>query len=173
MAQLIITAVGPDQPGLVGQLTGHVRDGGGNIVESRMVNLRGQFAVILLVEGEDPAIRKLRVSLVEAGEQMGLHVSTSEHAAPAQKVEGLPYRLKTYSLDQPGIMHAVTDVLRAHGVNIEDLQARQESAAFSGTPLFVMEMHLTVPANMSVKALRQELEKQCEKLNCDMDMEPA
>jgi len=173
MTQLIITAIGPDQPGLVGQLTGHITAGGGNIIESRMVNLRGQFAVILMAEGAEQAVRKLRISLVEAGEQMGLHVNTTEHSNPAQKVQGLPYRLKTYSLDQPGIMHAVTDVLRAHGVNIEDLQARQESAAFSGTPLFVMEMHMTVPANLSVKKLRQELEQQCEKLNCDMDIEPA
>ncbi len=173
MAQLIITAVGPDQPGLVGQLSGHVSEGGGNIVESRMVNLRGQFAVILLVEGADSAVRKMRVSLVEAGERMGLHVSTTEHAAAAQKIQGLPYRLKTYSLDQPGIVHTVTDVLRANGINIEDLEARQESAAFSGSPLFVMEMQLTVPAGTSVKKLRQELEQQCEKLNCDLDLEPA
>jgi glycine cleavage system transcriptional repressor len=85
----------------------------------------------------------------------------------------VPYRLKTYSSDQPGIVHRVTDLLRAHGVNIEDLTTRQESAAFAGTPLFTMELLLTVPPTLAVRKLRTELEAMCDQINCDMDLEPA
>ena len=35
--------------------------------------------------------------------------------------------------------------LRQHGVNIEELSARQDSAPFDGSPLFMTEMRLTVP----------------------------
>ena len=50
MPQLILTAVGPDHPGLVGQLTGHLHAAGANILDTRMVNLRGRFAVLILLE---------------------------------------------------------------------------------------------------------------------------
>ena len=85
----------------------------------------------------------------------------------------MPFRLKTYSLDQPGLVHQISEVLRSHKVNIEDLSAKQESAPFAGDPLFTMEMRLTVPQNVSIKKLRTDLDALSEKLNCDLDLEPA
>ena len=41
--QWIITAVGPDRPGLVGELTGLLHAGGANLLDSRMVNGQLQF----------------------------------------------------------------------------------------------------------------------------------
>src|SRR3712207_8006581 len=51
----------------------------------------------------------------------------------------------------------VSDLLREFGVNIEDLSARQESAPFAGTPLFLMEMRLTIPPNVSIGTVRTKL----------------
>lgn len=171
MAQLIITAVGADRPGLVGELTGALHGAGANILDSRMVNLRGQFAVILLVEAPDaPAVK---AGLPAVGTSLGMTLSLREPGAAAKATTGLPYRLKTYSLDQPGLVHKVSEVLRTHGVNIEDLSARQESAAFAGDPLFLMDMRITVPPGVGVKKLRSDLETVCEKLNVDIDLEAA
>ena len=172
MPQIIVTAIGADRPGIVGELTGHLHSGGANILDSRMVNLRGQFAILSLIEADEPAAQKLAQTLPGVGKSIGLTLTVApQHAAAA--VKGVPFKIKTYSMDQPGIVHRVTEVLRKHGVNIEDLQARQESAAFAGTPLFIMEMHVTVPAAVAVRVLRAELESACEKINCDLDMEPA
>jgi glycine cleavage system transcriptional repressor len=88
-------------------------------------------------------------------------------------VVGVPFKLKTYSMDQPGIVHRVTHVLQQHGVNIEELQTRLESAPMAGMPLFTMEMRLTVPAKLPVRQLRAELQTLCDSLNCDVDLEPA
>ncbi len=172
MARVILTAVGPDRPGLVGELTGHLHTAGANIIDTRMVNLRGRFAVIMLVEL--PSGSALQPVLTAAGEMgLSVHVEESAETRAGPQKAGIPYRLKTYSLDQPGLVHRVSDVLRAHGVNIEDLSARQESAAFAGDPLFTMEMRLTVPATVPVKKLRSDLEAVCEKVNADLDLEPA
>jgi glycine cleavage system transcriptional repressor len=174
MPQLIVTAIGNDRPGIVGQLTGSLHASGANILESRMVNLRGQFAIMLLLEISEPAA--LKNSLPQAGKHIGLSVTIAEPPAAATtgpKPKGLPFRLKIYSLDQPGLVHRVSEVLRALGVNIEDLVARQESAPFAGDPLFTLEMRLTVPPTVSVKKLRTDLEAVCEKLNADLDLEPA
>jgi glycine cleavage system transcriptional repressor len=172
MSQLIITAVGPDRPGIVGELTAHLHGGGGNILDSRMVNLRGEFAMLILVKAGDAAAERIRRELPGVGEKMGLRLVVSElHGAP--RVRGLPFRLKTYSMDQPGIVAKLTQALRQHGVNIEELSARQESAPFDGSPLFLTEMRLTVPATVPLNKLRAELESVGAALNCDIDLDPA
>lgn len=171
--QLIISAVGPDRPGIVGELTAHLHSAGANILDSRMVNLRGQFALMILVEAADDVTKVLARNLPDAGSKMGLNLFANPQNPAAQKIDGLHYRLKTYSMDQPGIVARLTNILRQHGVNIEELVAHQESAAFAGSPLFVTEMKLTVPPAVAVRKLRADLEVLCTELNCDVDLEPA
>ena len=174
MAQLIITAVGPDRPGIVGELTAHLHSAGGNILDSRMVNLRGEFAMMILLEADDAAAKNMSDGLPAHGERMGLRLSvTPQHAGGPRTQDGIPYRLKTYSMDQPGILARLTAVLRASGVNIEELEARQESAPFAGSPLFSTEMRITVPRNVPLAQLRRELESVGNELNCDVDLDPA
>lgn len=174
MAQLIITAVGPDRPGIVGELTAHLHARGANLLDSRMVNLRGQFAVIVLFEAADDTAAALGRDLPAVGKQMGLTLTVTPQLPTARATaEGLRFKLKTYSLDQPGIVARLSGVLRTHGVNIEELSAWQESAAFAGSPLFMSEMQITVPPAVPVRRLRAELEALCNDLNCDVDLEPA
>ena len=106
------------------------------------------------------------------GEKIGLH-SAYPSCAAGTRVSGLPFRLKTYSMDQPGIVARISQVLRQFGVNIEELSARQESAPFDGSPLFLTEMRLTVPATVSLGKLRADLESVGASLNCDIDLDPA
>jgi len=173
MPQLILNALGPDRPGIVGQVTGHLHAAGANVLDSRMVNLRGQFAIILLIEAESTYLEKLRQSLPTLAEKIGLRLTLTDAAPAATPVKGIPFKLKTYSLDQPGIIHKISDLLREQGVNIEELSARQESAPFAGDPLFLMEMRLTLPAGASISTLRSKLNTLCDTLNCDVDFEPA
>ena len=175
MAQLIITAVGPDRPGIVGELTAHLHAAGGNILDSRMVNLRGEFAMMILLEvSTDDAAGKLTADLPGHGDRIGLRLTvTPQHASGVRPTDGIPYRLKTYSMDQPGILARLTAVLRAMGVNIEELEARQDSAPFAGSPLFSTEMRITVPRGVPLSQLRRELENVGNELNCDVDLDPA
>jgi glycine cleavage system transcriptional repressor len=175
MAQLIITAVGPDRPGIVGELTSHLHAAGANLLDSRMVNLRGEFAMMILLEAADDAAAKLSRDMPPLGESMHLRIGvTLQHPQPAAKpITGLPFVLRTYSLDQPGIVARLSGVLQKLGVNIEDLSARQESAPFAGDPLFQTEMRLTVPPTVNLGQLRSQLETVGNELNCDVDLDPA
>jgi glycine cleavage system transcriptional repressor len=173
MPQLVITAVGPDRPGLVGEFTGRVFAAGANLADSRMVNLKGQFALLVLVEGSHDVVARVKQDLSADAPRMGLAVSYADHGTPVPAAPGLPFRLKTYSLDQPGIVHRVTALLQKHGINIEDLQSSQQSAAFAGGSVFTMELRMTVPPRVQVKALRVELDALCAEMNCDLDLESA
>jgi glycine cleavage system transcriptional repressor len=130
---------------------------------------------MILLEMSDPdRAAQLTRDLPARGKSMGLSLSVAPQSqAQAKHVNGLPYRLKTYSMDQPGIIARLTKILRETGVNIEELGAWQESAAFAGTPLFLTQMRLTIPPEVPVRKLRAELESLCNDLNCDCDLEPA
>ncbi len=173
MPQIVITAVGTDRPGLVGEFTGHLLAQGANIADSRMINLKGQFALLILAEGSEDVVRKIQEVAPTAGQTIGLSVTVAGQTGTARVVRGVPYRLKTYSMDQPGIVHRVSEVLRLAEVNIEELATKLESAPMAGTPLFTMDMRLTVPPGINIRKLRADLEALCNTLNCDLDLEPA
>jgi glycine cleavage system transcriptional repressor len=170
--ELVVTAVGPDRPGLASELTGHVHAAGANLADSRMVNLRGQFALVALVEGSAEVLEALTRRLKDAAPKMGLSVEVSS-APKTPPRKGVPFRLKTYSMDQPGIVHKVTNYLREQGINVEELETRLESAPFMGTPVFTMEIVMLVPPTLGVSALRRALEELGDTLNCDIDLDPA
>jgi len=128
--------------------------------------------MLLLFEAEDAAAEALRASLTELSEAMGLRLMLVEPAPPARSVAGIPYKLRTYSMDQPGIVHGISEILLNHGINIEDLTTRQESAPFMGAGIFLMEMRVTVPPNVPIREVRSKLQSLCDTLNCDVDFEP-
>lgn len=175
--ELVVTAVGPDRPGIASDFTGHVHAAGANLADTRMVNLRGQFALLALVEGTAAVIEDVKKRLRDAGPKIGLAIEfsspTPKEGVASTPREGVPFRLKTYSMDQPGIVHRITSYLREQGVNIEELNTRLESAPFMGTPVFTMEILMLVPKKVSVKALRSALEELGDTLNCDVDIDPA
>jgi glycine cleavage system transcriptional repressor len=174
MSQLILTAVGPDRPGLVADLTRHVHESGASLADSRMVNLRGHFALLALVEGEAGALERFRSALSSGSDQLGLKIDLQDAAGSGSTPQGsVPYRLKSYSMDQPGIVARISSVLQAHGVNVEELETRTESAPFAGTPLFLLEAVVSVPKGTAVRKLRDDLLALGDTIGCDVDLDPA
>lgn len=173
MKQLVISAVGTDRPGLVDRLSQTLADFQANIADSRMVNLRGRFALIMLAEVADDRVDDLRDRLPAAGESVGLSVSIADADAGDDARPGVPYRIRTYAMDQVGLVHQITHALSAMNINIEDLTTRLEHGPHTGTPLFSMEMVVTVPTDVQLQQMRENLEGLCAKLNCDLDIDAA
>jgi glycine cleavage system transcriptional repressor len=174
--ELVLTAVGPDRPGIAAELSGEIHAAGANLADTRMVNLRGKFALVALVQGASSVLSGVRERLEAAAPRIGLSI---DFAAPSSlepsssNREGVLIRLKTYSMDQPGIVHAFTTALREKRINIEELETRLESAPFMGSPVFTMEIVMLVPSKVSMKALRQSVESLGDTLNCDVDLDPV
>jgi glycine cleavage system transcriptional repressor len=172
--ELVVTAVGPDRPGIASDFTGVVHAAGANLADTRMVNLRGQFALLALLEGSKEVLENVEKRLREAAPKIGLAIECAVPAPTSQRGgEGVPFRLKTYSMDQPGIVHRITSYLREHAINVEELTTRLESAPFMGTPVFTMEILMLVPRSVSMRTLRTQLEELGDTLNCDVDLDPA
>jgi glycine cleavage system transcriptional repressor len=175
MPHVILTAIGPDRPGLVDEVSEFAFSRGANIEDSRMVNLRGQFAMMVLLGGGDETIARLRQDLGSLDQQTSLHAELHEAkaAAAAAGVDALPFRLTGTALDQPGLVHRVSHLLREVHVNIESLETRLRPAPYTGAPMFDMELILAVPRTTSLSQLRQNLSKLCDELNVDWELQPV
>lgn len=174
MSAWVITAVGPDRPGLVERITKPLLETSSNVGDSRMINLRGQFALILFAEIAEASLDPVKRALGEAARELDLAVAfhgpsqVSTGVGPA--TVGVPYRLRIFAMDQPGIVHRITDVLQRSLVNVEELETRSQPRPHSGAPLFSLELRMTVPAERSIRALREELTAVCDALNCDLEL---
>ena len=172
MSSWVITAVGPDRPGLVGRLTAPLLDSSSNVADSRMINLRGQFALLLLAEIPDGREGTVREALLAVARelQLDLEFHGSSVSGEAGASVGIPYRLRIFAMDQPGIVHRITDLLHRHGVNVEELETRSQPRPQSGAPLFSLDARMTVPVERAIRALREELSQVCDDLNCDVEL---
>ena len=173
MAHAILTAIGVDRAGLVDEVSQFIYDRGGNIEDSRMVNLRGQFAIMVLVGGDESVIVKLRHEQARLAETSGLQVEVrAAPAGPATSVAAgaLPFRFVGTAVDRTGIVHEISHLLRELNVNIESLETRLSPAPYTGSPVFEMEAVLAVPRATQVNQLRQRLGSLCDEMNMDWEL---
>lgn len=168
---LVISALGNDKPGLVNQLSKNILDQGGNISESRMMVLGGEFAIMLLVTGNQDCINNINSKLKEIGNTLGLTIIAKETQPQESKQKRLPYQITVVSMDHPGIVHNITDFLSSRNLNVEEIETKTYPAAHTGTPMFSLEMTISVPADDSVKILRDEFIIFCDDLNLDASLE--
>ena len=75
--------------------------------------------------------------------------------------------------DRPGILRAVTSVLAAHGVNVEELSSECVSAPMGGGDLFQANARVIVPAKVKLEEVRRDLEKVGADLMVDLKLRPV
>ena len=169
----MLSAIGADRPGLVEEVAEFVFARGGSIADSRMANLRGQFAIVMLISGTQDAIERLAAELDTFCAQTGIQAQLTPAGAPdAETVPRLPYRLTGRALDQSGLVHQVAHLLRGFGVNIESMDTTLEAAPVTGAPVFAMDLVIAVPSDTPVHGLREELARLCDSLNIDWQLAP-
>ncbi len=167
----VLTAIGADRPGLVDEVSQFVFQNGGNIEGSRMANLHGQFAMMLLVHVPHDSSRKMQAALPALIRHSGLHIEIRPADQPqASARPAVPYRLTASSLDQAGLVHRVAHLLRSCDVNIESMQTSLAAAPYTGAPIFEIEMAISVPSDVPLSRLRQKLTELCDQLNIDWQL---
>lgn len=169
----VLTAVGPDKPGLVNAVSKFILDCGGNIEDSRMAVLGGEFAMLILVSGEAPAVERVLAGASQAGEAAGLSILAKRTQGGASGRGTIPYALDAYSMDHPGIVQRVSRFLAERGINVRALDTRLTHAPITGQPLFSLHATLDVPSGVKVAELRRALEQIGADENIDLELKPA
>jgi glycine cleavage system transcriptional repressor len=169
----VLTAVGPDRVGIVDDVSALVATRGGNIEESKMAVLGGEFAAVALVSLESDALADLKAALPDLQARLGLHLELKPTRGPVAAKSGRPYLLETVSLDTPGIVHSVTAVIKAHDINIEELETSTQPAPWTGAPMFRMRATLILGPQVSVPQLKSDLALLESERDLDISLKPA
>lgn len=158
MAHFAVSAVGRDRPGIVAAITAALLELDGNVEDSRMTILRGQFAVMLIVSlpSEDGGA-ELERRLAPVRERLGLDALAVSAVGEGAEADASPGHVITvYGADHPGIVHAVSAALAERGVNITDLQTKL--AGSGAGPLYVMMLEVEL-GEVDPAALERALAK--------------
>ena len=169
---LIISAIGKDRPGIVDRLTGLVFEHGGNLEDSRMAILGGEFSLMVLVTGSSDGLQTLEGTLPRVAEELDLTVQIrpTRIEESTESEPTLPYRLIVVSMDHPGIVHRVSKLLAQRGVNVATLDTHLGFAPTTGTPVFSLIMEVQIPAQLPIAHLRGELDPLAEEENLDLEL---
>ena len=170
---LIVTAVGPDQIGLVEKISQFIARHGCNIEDSKMAVFYGEFAVIILITGDRRHLAKVADAYAELERQTGLSIFIKTPSSRKAPESLLPYKLSASCMDHPGIVHKLSQVLSAMGVNIESLETKTYPAPVSGTPIFSLEADLSIPAKTNINLLRERFAQIQKDENIDIELSPA
>jgi len=169
---LVLTVIGPDQPGLVESLSATVAEQGGSWESSRMARLAGQFAGILEVALPGENVDGLKAALVRL-ESRGLRVQVESAGEGAEWPTSRLLRLDLVGQDRPGIVREISGVLAAAGVNVVELSTECASAPMSGEMLFTATARLQAPSDQLIEGLRDRLETLAGELMVDVTLEDA
>jgi len=152
MARFAVWALGPDQTGIVEEISDVLLLVDGNIESSLMGRLGAHFSMSLAVLVPDEcSIEALRDDLEIAGRRLGLD---GVLVVPIADVDGRPtaasHEIHVRGPDHPGIVHNVSRVLASRCVSIvHGGTATGSSAALTGSDEHCMVLDVSVPTTLS------------------------
>lgn len=173
MPHLVVAAAGPDQTGIVAEFTRVFLQRGCNLEDTSMTVLRGQFAMMLVVEAP-PLVTPsaLERELADETALLGLVVSVWQvpDVSPTSP-QGEPWTVSIYGADRPGIVNQISKALADRDVNIADLETRLVGP--QDAPIYSMILDVTVPPGTNVDNLRSELKEVADGLGVECHLRPS
>lgn len=149
----MVTLIGKDRPGIVSHVTAALYEGGGNLGETSMMRLGGNFSIMMMVEFAGSS-KELHDVLSTVTESMDLHLHIDKIDAKLHQHRIPDVRISVYGADRAGIVSKVTTVLAEAGLNILDLES--DVAGDNDKPIYIM--HIEGEATESIKALESALQ---------------
>ena len=173
MPHFAVTAVGADRPGIVAAVTGAFAEHGCNLEDSSMTILRGQFAMMLVVDA--PAgvgAGELEAALAGPAADLDLVVTVRSAAEPPESGPDIEsWTVSVYGADHPGIVHGVAALLAERSVNIVDLSTRVVGTPES--PVYTMVLEVTLPPEGDPHQLQADLEAKAGELGVTCRLHPS
>ena len=167
-SQMVFTVIAKDRPGLVDQLAAVVVEANGNWLESSMARLGGEFAGIVRIEVEPAAIHTLQSKFEDLSKE-GIMISLRSGEARVENGKENAAYLEIESLDHPGILHQITQILNGRGVSIDQLETTVTAGSMSGESFFKAKADLRLPYGLDLADVRDDLQSTAADLMADIN----
>ena len=174
-SQFVLSALGPDRPGVVEQVSSVLSRFGLNLEKSRMSVMGREFSLAVLVRGPRTQVEAFLQDIDKVFTPLELDwvVRPTEASDQRDMEPSLPYFLNVAAIDAVGLVARITAVLAQSRANIEDLETATARAAETGTPVFHLTATAMVPPSTRIETLRSDLYALADELYIDLVFEPA
>ncbi len=167
---LVLTIIGPDHSGIIDDLSTVIAQNEGNWLESRMCNLAGQFAGVLLIECPPGNCERMKIAL-ETLDSGGLDIQVTaghEHSASTNRDN---IKLEIAGPDHPGIVQDISHFLADKKINIVEMTSHYEEGAMSGGYIFYSTIVATIPQTLNFDDVEDALDVLSDALNVDITLD--
>lgn len=150
----MVTLVGKDQIGIVAKITMALYEGGGNLGETSMLRLGGNFTIMMMVSysGTVQALDNL-LKPVATDLRLHVHIDAIEGHLHQHQVPNV--LVSVHGADRAGIVAQVTSILATAGLNILDLES--DVGGDEQKPFYIM--HIAGIATVGMVALEAALQQ--------------
>ena len=169
MSSLIISAIGPDRPGIVSELTGIITNHGGNIEDSRMSRLGSDFGIIMLVS-VDPKWQEALVVSIKALKELAISTRGTNMSASTAIKQGENWKISLKGADNEGIVNVLSKYFAKKDINILDMETHISNAPVTGTPLFNLITVISKPEDLDVDGIQSDLNQIAHKLGVEIEV---
>lgn len=174
-SRYILTAFGKDRPGIVADVTEVLFENGCNLEDSSMSMLTDEFTINLLFSCNKVDIEAtLQNECQKLEQEKGVSAFIrSVDAAPQQVHKKLPLcTVHVEGLDQAGIVYKISRYLADNALNIVDLKSTVKATPESGTALYLMDIHIQLPADKTMVAIEEDLNEVAAEINVEISVTP-
>lgn len=171
----IVTFIGDDRPGLVEQLSRVIERNGGNWHESRLSQLGGKFAGLILVSlpvDGGPALEAELHALAASGISVRVTptavTSGREASTPAA---GRDITLTVIGPDRRGIVREISHALAQRQINVLEMDSEVRSAPMSAEAIFSARIQARTPESTNIDDLWDTLDEIANNMTLEIDLE--
>ena len=166
----IVTFIGDDRPGLVESLSRVIESNRGNWLESRLSQLGGKFAGLVLVTLPDDNGAALEADLKDLSAS-GLSVRVTPATAMTATSRGRSITLKVIGPDRLGIVREISRALAQREVNVVEMDSEVSSAPMSAELIFSARIDAEIPERIDLDDLEDSLEEIANTMTLEIDLE--
>lgn len=167
----VFSLLGQDRTGLVDRVTLALGRANGNLEDSRMAVLGGEFAMMFLCSVEAAEAEALVAEMEKVANDLDLLLTHKATTSRKNQAGTLALQVAVRGADHEGIVHDLVHHLVEQGVSVDNLESQLVNAPYSGVALFEMQMRISAPASLSLSGLRRRLQAVGDELNVDVDVE--
>ena len=166
----IVTFIGDDRPGLVESLSRVIESNRGNWLESRLSQLGGKFAGLILVTLPDDNGATLEADL-KGLSASGLSVRVTPATSMTATSRGQSITLKVIGPDRLGIVREISRALAQREVNVVEMDSEVSSAPMSAELIFSARIDAEIPQHIDLDDLEDSLEEIANTMTLEIDLE--
>ncbi|TFH29470.1 MAG: hypothetical protein E4H00_06920 [Myxococcales bacterium] len=173
-----VAAIGRDRAGIVADLSECAFECGCNLEDASMTMLGTEFSTLMLLSSaETDALARLTEAFrrLEWERHLTIFFRPLETAPlPSIPPDAVAHRLTVQGVDKAGIVARISRCLANRGIHITDLRSRTTPAPGMGTPVYTLDIRMSLPAGLAAEtaSFEQEIRDIAADLNVEVEVAP-